>query len=323
MSDRGVQFVREFTRELYRLLGIRIAASTAYHPQTDRQTERTNQELEQYLRLFVNERQDDWDDLLPMAEFQYNNHVHASTRESPFMLDTGRHPRMGFEPYQPPSHLESVNEFKEQMEGSLSEARAALAKAKEDMAIYYNCRREPAPTFAPGDKVYLDASDIHTTRPLKKLSHRRLGPYVIERRVGAQAYRLRLPKSLSRLHPVFLVVKLAPAPSDPIPGRKPTPPPPPVLREGEEHFEVEQVLDSQMRANRLQFLIKWKGYGYEENSWENEGDVQAPDLITDFYRSHPGAPRRIHSMQAATFQNLIPVQSVGIPASGRRILEGG
>ena len=111
--DQGVQFFREFTCELYRLLGVHMAASTAYHPQTDGQTERVNQELEQYLHLFVNKRQNDWDDLLPMAEFQYNNHVHASMCESPFMLDTGRHPRMGFEPHQPPSHLESVNEFKE------------------------------------------------------------------------------------------------------------------------------------------------------------------------------------------------------------------
>ena len=70
--DRGVQFVHEFTCELYRLLGICITASTAYHPQTDHQTEHVNQELEQYLCLFMNERQDDWDDLLPMAEFQYN-----------------------------------------------------------------------------------------------------------------------------------------------------------------------------------------------------------------------------------------------------------
>jgi transposase InsO family protein len=96
VSDRGVQFVREFTRELYRLLAIRIAASTAYHPQTDGQTERVNQEQEQYLCIFVNKRQDDKDDLLPMAEFQYNNHIHTLTHQSPFMLDMGRHPRMGF-----------------------------------------------------------------------------------------------------------------------------------------------------------------------------------------------------------------------------------
>ena len=77
VSNRGPQFIAEFTRELYRILRIRIAATTAYHPQGDRQTERVNQELEQYLQLFVNQHQDDWMDLLPLAEFQYNNHIHS------------------------------------------------------------------------------------------------------------------------------------------------------------------------------------------------------------------------------------------------------
>jgi hypothetical protein len=89
VSDRGPQFVAEFTRELYRLLGITLSATTAYHPQADGQTERVNQELEQYLRVFVNEHQDDWDELLPMAEFQYNNHIHSSTQQTPFFLDSG------------------------------------------------------------------------------------------------------------------------------------------------------------------------------------------------------------------------------------------
>jgi transposase InsO family protein len=98
VSDRGPQFVAEFTRELYRLLGIKLAATTAYHPQGDGQTERVNQELEQYLWLFVNQRQDDWSDLVPLAEFQYNNHIHSATQHQPFLLETGRLPRMGFEP---------------------------------------------------------------------------------------------------------------------------------------------------------------------------------------------------------------------------------
>ena len=136
--DMGVQFVCELTCELYRPLGIHIAASTPYHPQTDGQTEHVNQELEQYLHLFVNERQDDWDDLLPMAEFQCNNHVHSSTHQTPFMLDTGQHPYMGFKPHQNPSHMESVNEFKERMEEPLSGAKSALVKSKEDMEHYYN-----------------------------------------------------------------------------------------------------------------------------------------------------------------------------------------
>jgi len=98
VSDRGLQFVVRFTKELYHLLGIKLASSMAWHSQTDGQTECVNQELDQYLRLFVNERQDDWYDLLPLAEFQHNNHVHSTTQHPPFLLDTGRLPRMGFEP---------------------------------------------------------------------------------------------------------------------------------------------------------------------------------------------------------------------------------
>ena len=90
VSDWGPQFVTEFMKELYRLLGVKLAATTAYHPQGDGQMERVNQELEQFLGLFINQRQDDWDELLPIAEFQYNNHIHSATKNIPFLLDTGR-----------------------------------------------------------------------------------------------------------------------------------------------------------------------------------------------------------------------------------------
>ena len=91
---------------------------------------------------------------------------------------------MGFEPNQPPSKVEAVNEFTDRMKNTLEEARSALAKAKDDMARYYNQRRTPAPSFSPGDKVYLDSEDIQTTRPSKKLLHHQLGPYPIKRHVG-------------------------------------------------------------------------------------------------------------------------------------------
>jgi len=160
VSDRGPQFVTRFTRELYRLLGIKLASSTAWHPQTDRQTECVNQELDQYLRLFVNEQQDDWYDLLPMAEFQHNNHVHSATQQPLFLLDTGHIPHMGFEPRQNHSDLEMVNEFTERIRMAIEEAKSAICKAQEDMKRYYNRRRTPAPVFNPGDKVFLDTSDI-------------------------------------------------------------------------------------------------------------------------------------------------------------------
>jgi len=176
-----------FTKELYRLLGIRISSSTAWHPQTDGQTERVNQELDQFLRLFVNKRQDDWYDLLPIAEFQHNNHVHSATQQPPFLLDMGRIPCMGFELRQDPSSLKTVNEFTKKIE-STEEAKSAIHKAQEDMTRYYNRRRSLAPVFKPGDQVYLDASDIRTTRPSLKLSHPRLGPFEIEHQVGPLAY---------------------------------------------------------------------------------------------------------------------------------------
>ena len=175
-------------KELYRILRVKLAATMAYHPQGDGQTEQINQELEQFLQLFTNQQQDDWDNFLHVAEFQYNNHIHSMTQNIPFLLDTGQIPRMGFELDQQRSHVESVNEFKERIEDTLKEAKAALAKSKDDMAKYYNRRRTPAPDYQFRHKVYLDASNIQTTRLLQKLSHRRLGPFAIVRKVGNGEY---------------------------------------------------------------------------------------------------------------------------------------
>jgi len=100
--------------------------------------ERVNQELDQYLRLFVNEQQDDWHDLLPMAEFQHNNHVHSTTQQPLFLLNTGRLPRMGFKPQQNPSSLETVNEFTERMRMAINKAKSTIHKAQDDMKRYYD-----------------------------------------------------------------------------------------------------------------------------------------------------------------------------------------
>jgi len=142
---------------------------------------------------------------------------------------------MGFEPAQSPSKVEAVSNFANRMKDTLSEAQAALVKSKDDMACYYNQHRTPAPMFAVGDKVFLDASDIHTTRPLKKLSHRFLGPFPVVHPVGSHAYHLRLPPSMLRIHPVFHVVKLMPVPNDLI-GQQVHPPPAPTVIGGKQHY---------------------------------------------------------------------------------------
>jgi len=97
VSDRGVHFAAGMMKELNNLLGIQTKLLTAYHPQTDRQTERVNQELEQYLRVFINHRQEQWPDWLGTAEFMYNNKIHVATKVSPFKVNYGQNPRMGFE----------------------------------------------------------------------------------------------------------------------------------------------------------------------------------------------------------------------------------
>jgi hypothetical protein len=117
-------------------LGIKVSASTAYHPQSDGQTRCVNQELEQYIHIFVNEYQGDT--LLPLTEFAYNNHTHSVTLHTPFFISTGRHPPMGFKPNKPPSMVEVVNGFANPMKSTLEEAHAALMKPKDDMARYYN-----------------------------------------------------------------------------------------------------------------------------------------------------------------------------------------
>jgi hypothetical protein len=108
---------------------------------------------------------------------------------------------MGFEPQQPHSKLESVNEFVDHIAQGLEEAKAALTKAKDKYAMYYNQRREPAPVFTQGDRVWLDGSNIATNRSSSKLSHQRLGPFVVDKCVGHGAYCLILP-------PHFRVMKV-------------------------------------------------------------------------------------------------------------------
>ena len=108
INNRGTQFVSTFMHNLSQLLGIRVVASTAYHPQMDGQTERFNQEFEQFLQLFVNQHQDNWYEWLPRAKFAYNNWIHMSTHSSPFMLNTSQNPHLGVEPLRE-SHLETLN----------------------------------------------------------------------------------------------------------------------------------------------------------------------------------------------------------------------
>jgi len=142
------------------------------------------------------------------------------------------------------------------MRMAIKEAKSTIRKAQDNIKRYYDRRRTPAPVFKPSDKVFLDASDIWTTRPSQKLLHQRLGPFVVEQRIRLMDYRLKLPHRMKQLHPVFNIVKLIPALDDPITGRKTKDHPPPLVIDGEAEWEVEEILDSHWHWRRFQYLIK-------------------------------------------------------------------
>ena len=128
ISDRGSQFTAELTKELNRMLGIEMRLLTAFYPQTDGQMEQMNQELEQYLRFFVEHRQKDWLEWLVSAEFVVNNKVHIATKVSPFMANYGREMRMGGD-IRKRGKMEKATEFMERIKRVHKEARAALKRA--------------------------------------------------------------------------------------------------------------------------------------------------------------------------------------------------
>jgi len=179
------------------------------------------------------------------------------------------------------------------MRMAIEEVKSAIHKAQDDMKRYYNRRRTPALVFNPGDNVFLDTSDIRTTCPSQKLSHRRLSPFVVEWQIGPMAYRLKLPYWMKQLHPVFNVVKLTLAPDDLITGRKMEDHPPPIVINREAEWEVEEIFDSRWHWRRFQYLIKWKGYGCEHNSWESTSEVSMPELTAEFHCKYPRTLRHI------------------------------
>jgi len=202
--DRGPQFAAELTKELNWMLGIKTRLSTAFHLQTDGQTERMNQELEQYLRFFVEHRQKDWPEWLAVAEFAVNNKVHMATKVSPFMANYGKELRMGGD-IRRKGKVESVTVFVERMKKVQEEAEAALRKTQEEMKKYMDRGRKESEVWKKEDQVLLSTKDlVFKERPSKKLMERYMGPYAIEEVVSSNAVKLRLPSSM-RIHLVVNV----------------------------------------------------------------------------------------------------------------------
>jgi hypothetical protein len=242
ISDWGPQFVSGFMKELYSLLGIQGNPSTAYHPQTDGQTERTNREVKKYLRMFVNHQQDDWVDWLPLAEFAYNNTVHEATGQTPFFLNRGRHPRTLFS--DPLSKVKTkAEEFLQNIKSATKAAEDSLRKAKDAMKLRWERNKPAAEVFLPGDQVLLTAEHLPSARPSKKLDQKWRGPFKIIRKVGEGAYEVDLPTHWKG-HCTFNEgrMKRFKPPTFPTQEQQKTRPKPTLVNDRELEYEVQEIL---------------------------------------------------------------------------------
>jgi hypothetical protein len=288
-SDRGPQFVSQLWKSILDLLNIKRNLSTAYHPQTDGQTERVNQCLEQYLRIYVAEDQLNWTDLLPTAELAYNTVPHDSTELSPFQICYGYEPTLFPEieliPTDPISHLDWIQHISFQH----SMATLYLQWTQENMKRQADKRRRQH-SIKVNDLVYLNRINIKTQRPCKKLDWKQFGPFRVLKQINPVTFQLELPASMRHIHDVFHSSLLTPA-SKTVPEhlRNTIQRPPPLLVDKEGPlYEVEDILDSKMIHDVRHYLIAWKGYGTEDNTWEPEANLTDCDsLIEDFKLRFP------------------------------------
>jgi len=196
-------------RELNGILGIESKLSMVFHPQIDRQTKRVNQELEQYLRMFINHRQEQWPKWLGTAEFAYNNKVHSSTQMIPFKANYRQDPRMGFKGRKKGKY-KGAKKFIEKMKEIQEEARAVLGKVQEEMKKYADRKRGEVNDYKVGDLVMLSTKDLKyqmVERRTEKLMERFVGSYKVKKIVSSNTVELELPDTI-KIHPVVNVSRI-------------------------------------------------------------------------------------------------------------------
>jgi hypothetical protein len=237
-----------------------------------------NPGIEQFLRAYAGMYQKDWVKWLPMVEFSYNNTIHSATGTSPFRCLYGRD--LVMTPSKVQTEVPEANNMANTLQEIWEETGAALKLAKERMA-----GRDPGEvpeTFDIGEKVWLDSCNLRLKTNSPKLTDRRLGPFKILEKLSDRAYRLDLPENL-KIHNVFYVGLLSKVKEDE--AR-------PILREpgsleveGEEEYEVEEIIDSERRPDGWYYQIKWKGYGPESNTWEPKANLEhAEDTLKKYHQ---------------------------------------
>jgi len=294
ISDRDPKFNSDFWRALFERAGVKLAMTTAYHPQADGQSERSIQTIEVALRSMLAGDQkalSEWDELIPDTEFAINTAESATTGYSPFFLLYGTHPRDGTTLTGEPTDR-TAEQFREdrRLNRALASDHIRLAQAK--MAQYYDERRSIPPRWKPGDEVYIKL--VRGTRIGYKLPTAtaldviKMGPFPIEARISDLAYRVKLPPDL-KIHPTISIAHLEPKHPDHYHRKKP-PPPAAVVKDGEQAWDVDRILRKELRRHpgdsgrKWYYRVRWKGFSPRDDSWEPEDRLRqdVPDIVDQY-----------------------------------------
>jgi transposase InsO family protein len=266
VSDRGSLFTSKFWATLCHHLAIKRRLSTAYHPQTDGQTERVNQSLEHYLRTYCCYEQNDWVEKLPMAEWVYNTSIHSAHGQTPAMTLRGYQPRGPSDPpsSKPPARAKKAEERAEQIRRSREHTQTLLKASNEAYAKWYN-RKKTDMTFSVGQQVLVNSKHINQRRPHRKLADKYLGPFPIIDIIGGRhmAYKVNLPERF-RIHPTFPVSFLEPwvGRDGEVPVEQNVAPTEGVF------YDLEEILGHRGYGKKREYLIRWKNCSIEDDSWE-------------------------------------------------------
>jgi hypothetical protein len=272
ISDRDPRFRSNFSESICKAMHIQQNLSTAFHPRTDGQTERMNRWIKDYLRQFVIGRQNNWSELLPMAEFAHNSWRHETTKHTPHELIIGVNPTALINT--PDDAVPAAQERLSQLMTARSDAQKALQRRIKPLNV--------PRTFVPGNKVWLDGRNLKIKAPSnsRALTPRRFGPYEVIKQISPVTYRLQLPPTL-KIHDVFHVDLLTPYHETEEHGQNYIQPPPELI-DGEEEYQVEEIIDERMHRRKKQYLIKWLGYPVSENSWIDARDLHADELLEEY-----------------------------------------
>ena len=283
ITDRDPKFVSRFWQAVVKRLGIQHALSTAYHPQTDGQSERMNQTVEQYLRAYLNYKQDNWVSLLPMAQFAYNSSIHSMTGVSPFLATYGYEPKAYKTPADFTTWVPTAEERVDKIKRIHDSLKDDALFIQEMMKKYYDKKRSHPPPLEKGEKVWLLRRNIKSRRPNSKLDHVKIGPYEIEEIISPVNYRLKLPMEM-KIHPVFHIALLEKAPQD----AEPTAYDAQTYGNNEEEWEVERVKSSRMRNGKNYYLIQWSGRDDKGEAWEDTWEPEdnlSPETLQEYWRA--------------------------------------